>query len=191
MPTQRDPGNIWKTIVSTVIGGTFEWFDFMVYSYFSSTIARVFFPTVDRGGALLLTFATFAVGFLVRPIGGVVMGLAADRVGRVKVLSWIMVLMSVGSLVLGLTPGFATLGLVAPLLVVIGRLVQGFAVGAQFALSSVTIYEVAPPNGRCFTAVSICCRWASRRCCPQGAAICCRGICRMPRWRNGDGACRS
>lgn len=150
MPAQSDPRKIWKTIVSTVIGGTFEWFDFMVYAYFSSMIARVFFPAADRNGALMLTFATFAVGFLVRPIGGVVMGLAADRVGRVKVLSWIMVLMSLGSLILGLTPGFATLGLAAPLLVVIGRLVQGFAVGAQFALSSVTIYEVAPPNRKMF-----------------------------------------
>ena len=150
MNAQSDSGKVWKTIVSTVIGGTFEWFDFMVYSYFSSTIARVFFPNVDRSSAMLLTFATFAVGFLVRPIGGVAMGMAADRVGRVRVLSWIMVLMSVGSLILALTPGFATLGLVAPLLVVIGRLVQGFAVGAQFALSSVTIYEVAPPNRKMF-----------------------------------------
>nr|WKF55930.1 Proline/betaine transporter [Paraburkholderia busanensis] len=148
--TAGDPSKLWKTIVTTVIGGTFEWFDFMVYSYFSSMIARVFFPAVDRSGALLLTFATFAVGFLVRPIGGVVMGLAADRVGRVKVLSWIMVLMSVGSLILALTPGFATLGVLAPLLVVVGRLVQGFAVGAQFALSSVTIYEVAPPGRKMF-----------------------------------------
>jgi MFS family permease len=110
----------------------------------------VFFPSFDRGGSLLLTFGTFAVGFLVRPIGGVVMGMVADRAGRVKVLSWIMVLMSVGSLLLGLTPGYATLGLAAPLLVLIGRLVQGFAVGAQFALSSVTIYEVAPPNRKMF-----------------------------------------
>ena len=99
---------------------------------------------------MLLTFATFAVGFLVRPIGGVVMGMVADRVGRVKVLSWIMVAMSAGSLLLGLTPGFETLGLAAPLLVVAGRLVQGFAVGAQFALSSVTIYEVAPPDRKMF-----------------------------------------
>ena len=150
MHIQSDPAKIWKTIVSTVIGGTFEWFDFMVYSYFSSTIARVFFPSFDRGGSLLLTFATFAIGFLVRPIGGVVMGMVADRAGRVKVLSWIMVLMSVGSLLLGLTPGYATLGLAAPLLVLIGRLVQGFAVGAQFALSSVTIYEVAPPDRKMF-----------------------------------------
>ncbi|MFM0739650.1 MFS transporter [Paraburkholderia xenovorans] len=150
MDAGNDTKKIWKTIASTVIGGTFEWFDFMVYSYFSSTIARVFFPSVDRSGALLLTFATFAVGFLARPIGGVVMGMVADRIGRVKVLSWIMIMMSVGSLLLGLTPGFATLGLAAPLLVVIGRLVQGFAVGAQFALSSVTIYEVAPPHRKMF-----------------------------------------
>ncbi|MEW6344152.1 MAG: MFS transporter [Pseudomonadota bacterium] len=150
MRTDSEAAKIRKVIVSTVIGGTFEWFDFMVYAYFSSLIARAFFSGVDHAESLLLTFATFAVGFLVRPIGGVVMGMYADRAGRVKALSWIMVAMSVGSLLLGLTPGYATLGLVAPLLVVIGRLVQGFAVGAQFALSSVTIYEVAPPGKKMF-----------------------------------------
>jgi MHS family proline/betaine transporter-like MFS transporter len=140
MHIQSDPGKIWKTIVSTVIGGTFEWFDFMVYSYFSSTIARVFFPSFDRSGSLLLTFATFAIGFLVRPIGGVVMGMVADRAGRVKVLSWIMVLMSVGSLLLGLTPGYATLGLAAPLLVLlhsaglpVRHRTAGDRAGARFA----------------------------------------------------------
>lgn len=150
MHTDDEAWKIRKVIVSTVIGGTFEWFDFMVYGYFSSTIAQVFFASVNRGESLLLTFATFAVGYLMRPIGGVVMGMYADRAGRVKALSWIMVAMSAGSLLLGLTPGFATLGLAAPILVVVGRLVQGFAVGAQFALSSVTIYEVAPPNQKMF-----------------------------------------
>ncbi|MFL9945124.1 MFS transporter [Paraburkholderia agricolaris] len=150
MRTDSEETKIRKVIVSTVIGGTFEWFDFMVYGYFSGLIARAFFGGAGRDESLLLTFATFAVGFLVRPIGGVVMGMYADRAGRVKALSWIMVAMSIGSLLLGLTPGSATLGLAAPMLVVIGRLVQGFAVGAQFALSSVTIYEVAPPGKKMF-----------------------------------------
>ncbi|MFM0212189.1 MFS transporter [Paraburkholderia sediminicola] len=150
MHTDSEGTKIRKVIFSTVIGGTFEWFDFMVYGYFSGMIARAFFAGAGRDESLLLTFATFAVGFLVRPIGGVVMGMYADRAGRIKALSWIMVAMSVGSLLLALTPGSATLGLAAPILVVIGRLVQGFAVGAQFALSSVTIYEVAPPDKKMF-----------------------------------------
>ncbi|MGB8416722.1 MFS transporter [Paraburkholderia sp.] len=150
MRTDSEARKIRKIIFTTVVGGTFEWFDFLVYAYFSSMIARAFFADVNRGESLLLTFATFAVGFLVRPIGGVVMGMYADRAGRVKALSWIMIAMSAGSLVLGLTPGFATLGLAAPILVVVGRLVQGFAVGAQFALSSVTIYEVAPQGKKMF-----------------------------------------
>ncbi|UTV59464.1 MFS transporter [Burkholderia arboris] len=145
-----EAGQARKVIVSTVIGGTFEWFDFMVYGYFSSLIARTFFSGVGRGESMLLTFATFAVGFLARPVGGVVMGMYADRAGRMKALSWIMVAMSVGSLLLGLTPGYATWGIAAPALVVAGRLVQGFAVGAQFALSSVSIYEVAPPGKKMF-----------------------------------------
>ncbi|WP_233887362.1 MFS transporter [Paraburkholderia flagellata] len=150
MDTVSEARKIRKVIITTVAGGTFEWFDFAVYAYFSSLIARTFFAGVNRGESLLLTFATFAVGFLVRPIGGVVMGMYADRAGRVKALSWIMVAMSVASLLLALTPGYATLGLAAPILVVIGRLVQGFAVGAQFALSSVTIYEVAPPGKKMY-----------------------------------------
>ncbi|MBN3803481.1 MFS transporter [Paraburkholderia sp. Ac-20336] len=139
-----------KVIVSTIVGGMLEWFDFMVYGYFSTLIAQTFFVGVSRAESLLLTFATFAVGFLVRPIGGAVMGMYADRAGRVKALSMIMVAMSVGSLLLGLTPGYAGIGIAAPLLVVAGRLVQGFAVGAQFALSSVTIYEMAPPGKKMF-----------------------------------------
>jgi MFS transporter, MHS family, proline/betaine transporter len=150
MRPDSEARTIRKVIVSTVLGGTFEWFDFMVYGYFSSLIARAFFAGINRGESMLLTFATFAVGFLVRPIGGVVMGMYADHAGRVKALSWIMVAMSAGSLLLALTPGFETLGVAAPLLVVAGRLVQGFAVGAQFALSSVTIYEVAPPGKKMF-----------------------------------------
>lgn len=146
MHTGMEGKKIRKVVVSTVIGGTFEWFDFLVYAYFSSTIARVYFSGIAQGSSLLLTFATFAVGFLARPIGGVVMGMYADRAGRVRALSWIMFAMSAGSLLLAFTPGYETIGLAAPLLVVIGRLVQGFAVGAQFALSSVTIFEVAPPN---------------------------------------------
>lgn len=150
MDTRSEARKIRKVIVTTVAGGTFEWFDFAVYAYFSGLIARTFFAGVNRGESLLLTFATFAVGFLVRPIGGVVMGMYADRAGRVKALSWIMVAMSAASLLVALTPGYATLGLAAPVLIVIGRLMQGFAVGAQFALSSVTIYEVAPPGKKMF-----------------------------------------
>ncbi|SMG17222.1 MFS transporter [Paraburkholderia susongensis] len=150
MDTASEASRIRKVIVTTVAGGTFEWFDFSVYAFFSGIIARTFFPAVSRGESLLLTFATFAVGFLMRPIGGVVMGMYADRAGRVKALSWIMVAMSMASLLLALTPGYATIGAVAPVLVVAGRLAQGFAVGAQFALSSVTIYEVAPPGKKMF-----------------------------------------
>jgi len=150
MHTDSETKNIWKVIVSTVIGSTFEWFDFMVYGYFSGMIAQVFFPGIKHSESLLLTFAAFAMGFLVRPIGGVVMGMYANRVGRIKALSWIMVAMSMASLILGLTPGFAILGLAAPILLVVSRVVQGFSIGAQFSLSSVTIYEVAPPDKKMF-----------------------------------------
>lgn len=150
MKTDSQATLLRKVIVSTVWGGTFEWFDFMVYAYFSRTIANVYFAGVSHGESMLLTFATFAVGFLMRPIGGIVMGMYADRAGRMKALSWTMVAMSIGSLLLGATPGFDTLGVLAPLLIVGSRLLQGFAVGAQFALSSVSIYEVAPAGRKMF-----------------------------------------
>ncbi|MEX3630557.1 MAG: MFS transporter [Burkholderia sp.] len=150
MTASHERGKLRRVIVSTVVGGTFEWFDFLVYAYFSSTIAHECFAGIAHGGSLLLTFVNFALGFLVRPIGGVVMG-ALRRWCRARegaVLD--MVAMSAGSQLPALTPGYATLGVFASLLVLAGRLVQGFAVGSQFALSSVTVYEVAPAGRRMF-----------------------------------------
>jgi MHS family proline/betaine transporter-like MFS transporter len=92
---------------------------------------------------------TFASGFLVRPIGGVLLGRYADRVGRTRALSFVMLMMCAGTLLLGLAPGYTTLGVAAPLLVLLARLVQGLAIGAQFSLS-VIIVETAPPGQKMF-----------------------------------------
>lgn len=139
-----------RAIVASVIGNGFEWFDFTAYVYFSKIIADVFFSVGGSVLSMSLALATFASGFLVRPIGGVLLGRYADRVGRPRALSLVMLMMCAGTLLLGLVPGYATLGIAAPLLVLVARLIQGLAIGAQFGLSSVMIVETAPPGKKMF-----------------------------------------
>ena len=124
-----------------------RWFDFVAYGYFASIIAKVFFPA-DSHLSLMLTYASFAVGFVVRPIGGIVIGAYADRYGRRAALSLLIVMMAFGTLTLGLTPAFATIGIAAPLIVVLGRVVQGISIGGEFASATALLVEYAPANRR-------------------------------------------
>ncbi|HXZ07897.1 MAG TPA: MFS transporter [Paraburkholderia sp.] len=144
------PSQIRRAIVASVIGNGLEWFDFLAYAYFAKTIARVFFPADNSFVSLTLTLATFAIGFLVRPIGGVLLGLYADRVGRPRALSLLLFMMAGSTLLVGLTPGYATIGVAAPLIVVVARLIQGLAVGAQFGTASAMLVEFAPPGKKMF-----------------------------------------
>jgi MFS family permease len=134
-----------RVVLASVLGNGLEWFDFVSYGYFASIIAKVFFP---GGGdlALMLTYATFAVGFVVRPIGGIVLGAYADRYGRRQALSLLIVMMAFGTLTLGLTPAYASIGIVAPIIVVLGRLVQGISIGGEFASATALLVEYAPAN---------------------------------------------
>jgi MFS family permease len=134
-----------RVVLASILGNGLEWFDFVSYGYFASIIAKVFFP---GGGdlALMLTYATFAVGFVVRPIGGIVLGAYADRYGRRSALSLLIVMMAFGTLTLGLTPSFATIGIAAPLIVVFGRVVQGISIGGEFASATALLVEHAPAN---------------------------------------------
>jgi len=135
-------------VAAAVIGNALEWFDFTVYSLFSVTIAKVFFPVGTEIGSLLLTLATFGVGFVLRPVGAVVLGQYADRAGRRAALSLIIVLMSVGTAIIALTPGYARIGLAAPILIVVARLIQGFSVGGEFGGATAFLIESAPPDRR-------------------------------------------
>ena len=134
-----------RVVLASVLGNGLEWFDFVSYGYFASIIAKVFFPA-DSNLSLMLTFATFAVGFVVRPIGGILLGAYADRYGRRRALSLLIVMMAFGTLTLGLTPSFATIGLAAPIIVVLGRVVQGISIGGEFASATALLVEHAPPN---------------------------------------------
>src|SRR5271163_283979 len=136
-----------RVILASILGNGLEWFDFVSYGYFASIIAKVFFPT-ESDLSLMLTYASFAVGFVVRPIGGIVLGAYADRYGRRQALSLLIVMMAFGTLTLGLTPAFAAIGIAAPIIVVLGRVVQGISIGGEFASATALLVEYAPANRR-------------------------------------------
>jgi MFS family permease len=147
---QMTPGMVRRAIFASVLGNGLEWFDFLVYGYFSKIIAQVFFPADSGFVSIALTLATFAVGFLVRPLGGILLGLYADRFGRRHALSTLIVAMAISTLLMGLTPSYASIGVVAPLLIVFARLLQGLSVGGQFATASAMLVEYAPPGKKMF-----------------------------------------
>ena len=137
-----------KVITASFIGNFVEWFDYAAYGYLAATISKVFFPESDPTTALLATFAVFAISFLVRPIGGVVWGRIGDRVGRRTALSWSILIMSGATVCIALLPGYASVGLLAPVLLLLVRVVQGFSASGEYAGASSFLVEYAPPNRR-------------------------------------------
>jgi MFS transporter, MHS family, proline/betaine transporter len=135
-----------RAIVATVLGNGLEWFDFTVYSYFAVILAKVFFPTGDDVTSLLLAVATFGVGFIMRPIGGIVLGIYADRAGRKAAMSLTILLMAAGTTLIALTPTYNSIGVAAPLIVVFARLMQGFSAGGEMGTAAAFLTEHAPEN---------------------------------------------
>ncbi|MEK6292124.1 MAG: MFS transporter, partial [Paraburkholderia tropica] len=133
------PGQQRKIVLAAVIGNLLEFFDFTVYSYFALTIGHQFFPADDPITSSLLAFAVFAVGFVMRPLGGIVLGRYADRAGRKPALTLTILLMAIGSASIGLAPTYAQIGLAAPVLIVAARLLQGFAQGGEFGAATATL----------------------------------------------------
>jgi MHS family proline/betaine transporter-like MFS transporter len=143
-----------RTALAGLIGNTLEWFDFAVYGYFATDIGRQFFPPANAGAQQLLAFAVFAVGFTARPIGSLVLGVVGDRVGRRALLTFSIALMGAATLAIGLLPTYAQVGIVAPVLLVLFRLAQGFSVGAEFTGSMVYTTEMAARRQRGLVASS-------------------------------------
>ncbi|HEY4276077.1 MAG TPA: MFS transporter [Rhizomicrobium sp.] len=139
-----------KSIIVGSVGNLVEWYDWYTYPSFALYFAKTFFPSGDQTAQLLNAAAAFAVGFLMRPIGGWLLGLYADRVGRRPALILSMVLMAVGSAGVGLIPGYASIGVLAPVLLVTARLLQGFSVGGQYAASASYLSEIAKQGHRGF-----------------------------------------
>ena len=139
-----------KSIVGGSLGNLIEWYDWLVYSAFSLYFAKAFFPHGDQTAQLLNTAAIFAVGFLMRPIGGLLMGLYADRKGRKSALTLSVLLMCLGSLLIAVTPTYRTVGIVAPIVLVTARLLQGISVGGEYGTSATYLTEMASPKWRGF-----------------------------------------
>jgi MHS family proline/betaine transporter-like MFS transporter len=144
MPLNAAKPNLHKTLFATCIGNALEWFDIAVYGFFASYIAHAFFPTSDPSVSMLLTFGSFGVSFLIRPLGAIVLGNYADRHGRKKALLLSINLMMLGGAVITFMPSYSSIGLMAPLLILLARLVQGFSAGGEFGSSTAFLVEHFP-----------------------------------------------
>lgn len=136
--------NLYKTLFATCVGNALEWFDIAVYGFFASYIGHAFFPTEDPSVSMLLTFGSFGVSFLIRPLGAIVLGAYADRVGRKKALLMSIMLMMVGGLIITVMPSYQSIGLLAPLMILLARLIQGFSAGGEFGSSTAFLVEHFP-----------------------------------------------
>ncbi len=139
-----------RTVFRVVSGNFLEMYDFMVYGFYAAAIARTFFPSGNEFASLMLSLATFGAGFLMRPLGAIVLGAYIDRHGRRKGLIMTLVLMALGTLLIACVPGYATIGVAAPLLVLAGRLLQGFSAGVELGGVSVYLSEIAKPGRKGF-----------------------------------------
>lgn len=136
------------TVAGGMIGNIIEWYDWTIYGLLSSIFAGQFFPAGNATTALLATLATFALGFVMRPVGSIVLSPLADRYGRRRMLSLTVLLMGAGSLIVALTPSYASIGVAAPLLLLLARLLQGFSAGGEFQGAAAFLVEHAPANRR-------------------------------------------
>ncbi|XBS71455.1 MFS transporter [Acerihabitans sp. KWT182] len=139
-----------KTIFSVTSGNFLEMYDFMVFGYYATAIAKTFFPGANPFASLMLTLMTFGAGFLMRPLGAIVLGAYIDHHGRRKGLLLTLGLMALGTLTIASIPGYATLGMAAPILILLGRLLQGFSAGVELGGVSVYLAEVAPKGRKGF-----------------------------------------
>ena len=138
------------TVVRVTSGNFLEMFDFFLFGFYATHIAKAFFPVGNEITSLLFTFMTFGAGFLMRPLGAIVLGAYVDKVGRRLGLIVTLSIMAVGTIMIAFVPSYATIGAVAPLLVLIGRLLQGFSAGVELGGVSVYLSEMAPPHRKGF-----------------------------------------
>ncbi|KAB0627361.1 MFS transporter [Acinetobacter gandensis] len=139
-----------KVILAGTVGNAIEWFDWTIYATFAVFFAKQFFPSDDPTASLLATFAIFAVGFFMRPLGGIVLGIFSDRYGRKAALAATIIMMAGGSLMIGLSPTYESIGIFAPIILVLARLLQGLSLGGEFASAATYLSEMAPKNKRGF-----------------------------------------
>lgn len=148
VPGAVDPRTLRKAATASFIGNFVEWFDYAAYGYLATVIADVFFPDSDPTTALLATFAVFAASFVVRPVGGIFWGYVGDRYGRRSALSASILIMSGASFAIAFIPGYSTIGILAPILLLVARLFQGFSASGEYAGASSFLAEYAPERRR-------------------------------------------
>lgn len=137
-----------RVVAASFVGNLVEWFDYAVYGYLATTIAVVFFPASSPTASLLATFGVFAVSFVVRPLGGIFWGHFGDRIGRRAALSLSILIMSASTFVIALLPGYEQIGVTAPALLLLVRIVQGFSAAGEYAGASAFLFEYAPAHRR-------------------------------------------
>jgi len=151
--------SVGRAVFAATIGNVLEWYDFTIYAAFAMSISKTFFPTDNEAVSLMLSFATFAIGFLARPFGAAFLGGYADRHGRRDALSLTIFLMALGTGIIAVCPGYASIGIAAPAIIVLARLIQGFSAGGEIGGAISTLVEYAPPKRRglyaSFTQMSI------------------------------------
>ena len=148
-PPQRPPSPAMR-VGAAIMGNALEFYDFTVYAAFAAMIGRAFFPATNSNISLLLSVATFGVGFFARPLGAILFGAYADRFGRRPAMTLTIWMMALGSGMIGLLPTYAQIGVLAPLLLVLARLIQGFSAGGEMGPATTYLLESAPPGRRCF-----------------------------------------
>jgi MFS transporter, MHS family, proline/betaine transporter len=137
-----------RLVMAAAVGNALEFYDFTVYAFFALVIGKLFFPVNDPVGQLLLAVASFGVGFFTRPVGGLLIGMYADRAGRKKAMLLTLGLMALGTAMIAVAPTFAQVGIAAPIILVIARLIQGFSAGGEVGASTTLLLEQAPANRR-------------------------------------------
>lgn len=149
-PPELGAPQLWRSILPAAAGNLLEWYDFVIFAYMAPYIADNFFPSNDPYFGLLAVFITFGLGFVVRPLGGILIGRLGDAKGRKSALLLTIFLMAAGTAGIGLVPGRASIGEVAPWLLLLCRLIQGFSAGGEWASATTFIYEWAPAGRRGF-----------------------------------------
>lgn len=142
--------NIVKSVLSSSLGNVLEWYEYTLYAYFATVISKLFFPLENHLIAMIFTFATFAIGLTARPIGGIIFGYLGDRYSRKDTLAITMLLMSIPTMCIGLLPTYQQIGIAAPIILVLLRILQGLALGGEFGTSCVYLYESVPKERRGF-----------------------------------------
>ncbi|WP_433278162.1 MFS transporter [Pseudonocardia xinjiangensis] len=148
--TQPDERTVRRAVAGAAMGNAVEWFDYAIYSYLVTSIGLNFFPDADPTAQTLLVFAGIAIPFVLRPFGGVLLGPLGDKFGRRRVLALTIIMMSGATFCIGLIPSYATIGIAAPILLLVARLVQGFSTGGEYGGAATFIAEYAPDRRRGF-----------------------------------------